>query len=261
MTTDLGYVTDRSQGVGGRAPRAYLRTSARTLDLSGTWRFRLCATAGGTGPGFVEDGYDDSGWDALRVPSHWVLEPVTPPGESEPRSLRGTAHGPLYTNTALPIPLDPPLVPTENPTGDHRLVFDVPPEWRRDGSVLRFLGVDSCAMVWLNGTELGHFKGSRLPYEFDVGPVLRPGPNVLAVRVHRWSSGTYLEDQDMWWLPGDLPRGRAAGTAARRRSTTSSYERTTTTRAGWARCASRPRRRASSTSRSSGSATFRPDRP
>ena len=81
-------------------------------------------------------------------------------------------------------------------------MFDVPPEWRRDGSVLRFLGVDSCAMVWLNGTELGHFKGSRLPYEFDVGPVLRPGPNVLAVRVHRWSSGTYLEDQDMWWLPG-----------------------------------------------------------
>src|SRR5699024_6279607 len=26
--------------------------------------------------------------------------------------------------------------------------------------------------------------------------------NVLCVRVHRWSAGTYLEDQDMWWLPG-----------------------------------------------------------
>jgi len=202
VATDLGYVADRSQGVGGRAPRAYLCTSARALDLSGQWRFRLCATAEGTGPGFVEDGYDDSAWDLLRIPSQWVLEPVTPPGEIEPRSVRGTAHGPLYTNTALPIPLDPPNVPTENPTGDHRLVFDLPPEWRQGGSVLRFLGVDSCAKVWLNGTELGHFKGSRLPYEFDVGSVLRRGPNVLAVRVHRWSSGTYLEDQDMWWLPG-----------------------------------------------------------
>ncbi len=202
MATDLGYVADRSQGVGGRTPRAYVRTNARSLDLSGTWRFRLCATAEGTGPAFVEDGFDDSAWDALRIPSHWVLEPVTPPGETEPRSLRGTAHGPLYTNTALPIPLDPPNVPTENPTGDHRLVFELPPEWRRGGSVLRFLGVDSCAKVWLNGTELGHFKGSRLPFEFDVGAVLRPGRNVLAVRVHRWSSGTYLEDQDMWWLPG-----------------------------------------------------------
>ena len=25
---------------------------------------------------------------------------------------------------------------------------------------------------------------------------------MLAVRVHQWSSGSYLEDQDMWWLSG-----------------------------------------------------------
>ncbi|HEU4332204.1 MAG TPA: glycoside hydrolase family 2 TIM barrel-domain containing protein [Lapillicoccus sp.] len=202
MTADLSYVTDRGPGVGGRDPRAYLRSSAPTLDLSGTWRFRLTETAAGTGPGFVEDDFDDSGWDRLRVPSHWVLEPVTPPGETSPRSLRGSAHGPIYTNTALPIPLDPPHVPTENPTGDHRLVFDLPPGWRRDGSVVRFLGVDSCAKAWLNGTELGQFTGSRLAHEFDAGHLLRETGNVLAVRVHRWSSGTYLEDQDMWWLPG-----------------------------------------------------------
>ena len=110
----------------------------------------------------------------------------------------GTAEGPLYTNTAYPIPLDPPRVPTENPTGDYRLVFDVPADL--GGAVLRFQGVDSCAKVWLNGEELGWSMGSRLPFEFDA-PV-RAGRNVLAVRVHRWSAGTYLEDQDMWWLPG-----------------------------------------------------------
>ena len=45
--------------------------------------------------------------------------------------------------------------------------------------------------------------GSRLPTEFDVGDALRPGEdNVLAVRVHQWSAGSYLEDQDMWWLSG-----------------------------------------------------------
>src|SRR3712207_1250990 len=45
--------------------------------------------------------------------------------------------------------------------------------------------------------------GSRLPTEFDVGEILRPGEeNVLAVRVHQWSAGSYLEDQDMWWLSG-----------------------------------------------------------
>jgi len=70
-------------------------------------------------------------------------------------------------------------------------------------AVLRFDGIDSCGRVWLNGAELGVTQGSRVPAEFDVTAVLRPGAeNVLAVRVHQWSAGSYLEDQDMWWLPG-----------------------------------------------------------
>ena len=185
-------------GAGRRAPRADAVTDARTMSLNGTWRFRLAPTAAGTGPAFVERDFDDSSWDELRVPSHWVLEEVTPLAGGPARSLRGTAEGPLYTNTALPVPLDPPRMPTENPTGDHRLVFTVPDDW--GDAVLRFQGVDSCAKAWLNGEELGWSTGSRLPFEFDA-PVV-PGENVLAVRVHRWSSGTYLEDQDMWWLPG-----------------------------------------------------------
>ena len=68
--------------------------------------------------------------------------------------------------------------------------------------MLRFEGVDSCFAVWLNGTRLGDGKGSRLPTEFDVSGTLRRGRNVLAVRVHQWSAGSYLEDQDMWWLSG-----------------------------------------------------------
>lgn len=101
-----------------------------------------------------------------------------------------------------PFPVDPPYVPTENPTGDHLRMFDLPDDWPGGVAVLRFDGVDSCARVWLNGEELGTFKGSRLPVEYEVGEVLRPRGNVLAVRVHQWSSGSYLEDQDMWWLPG-----------------------------------------------------------
>lgn len=185
-------------GTGTRTPRADARSDARTLSLNGLWRFRLSPTAAGTGTGFTEEGFDDSAWDDMRVPSHWVLEDFTPLAGGPPRSMRGTAEGPLYTNTAYPIPLDPPRVSSENPTGDYRLLFDVPGDW--GAAVLRFQGVDSCAKVWLNGVELGWSQGSRLPFEFDAP--IRPGRNVLAVRVHRWSSGTYLEDQDMWWLPG-----------------------------------------------------------
>ena len=69
--------------------------------------------------------------------------------------------------------------------------------------------------VWLSGNEPGTSRAAQLPYEFDVGSVLRPGQNVLA-RVHRWSSGTYLEDQDMWWLPGIFREVELLELAARR---------------------------------------------
>lgn len=196
MTTR--YWESTQPGSGRRAPRAEAVSDAAVRSLNGSWRFRLSPTAAGTGDGFIGDEFDDSGWDPMTVPSHWVLEEFTPLSGGERRSMLGTAEGPLYTNTAYPIPLDPPHVSEQNPTGDYRLVFDVPADFGH--AVLRFQGVDSCAKVWLNGEELGWSMGSRLPFEFDA-PV-RAGRNVLAVRVHRWSSGTYLEDQDMWWLPG-----------------------------------------------------------
>jgi beta-galactosidase len=185
-------------GVGRRTPRADAPSDAAVQSLNGTWRFRLGPTAAGTGDTFIDGDFDDAGWDAMRVPSHWVLEEFTPLAGGPARRMLGNEEGPLYTNTAYPIPLDPPYVSTENPTGDYRLAFDVPADF--GAAVLRFQGVDSCAKVWLNGEELGWSMGSRLPFEFDA-PV-RAGRNVLAVRVHRWSAGTYLEDQDMWWLPG-----------------------------------------------------------
>jgi len=181
-------VTSHHQTIGPRAgvlpARAAYRSDAPALDLDGDWRFRL---TDGTGCGFEQPGFDDGGWDVLPVPSHWQL------------------HGygsPAYTNVDFPFPIDPPYVPDENPTGEYRREFDLPPGWPEDAAVLRFEGVDSFFQVWLNGHELGHATGSRLPAEFDCRAALRPGRNVLAVRVRQWSSGSYLEDQDMWWLSG-----------------------------------------------------------
>ena len=107
---------------------------------------------------------------------------------------------PAYTNVRYPFPVEPPYVPDENPTGQYRLCFELTEAW--DGAVLRFDGVDSAFTAWCNGVELGWSTGSRLATEFAVGPLLRPGRNVLAVRVHQWSPASYLEDQDMWWLSG-----------------------------------------------------------
>nr|WP_232108136.1 sugar-binding domain-containing protein [Streptomyces gossypiisoli] len=84
-----------------------------------------------------------------------------------------------------PFPVDPPRVPRQNPTGEYRRAFDVPDGFPASTAVLRFEGVDSAFAVWLNGIRLGDGKGSRLTTEFDVASVLRPGRNVIAVRVHQ----------------------------------------------------------------------------
>jgi len=171
---------------GARTARAWFHSDAPRRELAGQWRFRLGERAD-LDTTFTDPGYDDSGWATLPVPSHWQL------------------HGygaPAYTNVRYPFPVDPPHVPTENPTGDYRRWFDGPDDWPAGRVVLRFEGVDSCFRVWLNGAEVGTGAGSRLPVEFDVTALVRPGPNALAVRVHQWSSGSYLEDQDMWWLSG-----------------------------------------------------------
>ncbi|MCF3964426.1 glycoside hydrolase family 2 TIM barrel-domain containing protein, partial [Streptomyces fuscigenes] len=184
------YLEDPSPGRGVLPPRASFASDAASLDLGGTWRFLLSPSPGTAPDGVERDGFDaadGAGWCDLPVPGHWQLH----------------GHGrPAYTNIDYPFPVDPPRVPSDNPTGDYRLEFDLPGDWPAGSAVLRFDGVDSCALVRLNGTELGVTQGSRLPAEFEAGALLRPRGNVLAVRVHQWSAGSYLEDQDMWWLSG-----------------------------------------------------------
>lgn len=172
---------------GIRRPRAWFLSDAPRISLNGEWRFRYSESAD-IAEDIAEPDLDVSAWGTMPVPAHWQLN----------------GYGaPIYTNTRYPFPVDPPRLPNENPTGDYRRTFSLPGEWSEPDVVLRFDGVDSCAKVWLNGVELGVIAGSRLPAEFDVSDIVhRDEPNTLAVRVHQWSSGSYLEDQDMWWLSG-----------------------------------------------------------
>ena len=184
---EYAYVEDRSPGSGRLGPRAWFASSLPAIDLNGRWRFRLAAGLPDLIRGFEHPDFDDSGWAELEVPSCWQL----------------AGHGaPAYTNVRYPFPVDPPRVPDANPAGEYRYRFEVPDGFPLPRAVLRFEGVDSCFAAWLNGVRLGDGKGSRLPTEFGVAGTLRPGRNVLALRVHQWSAGSYLEDQDMWWLSG-----------------------------------------------------------
>jgi beta-galactosidase len=179
-------LTSAQPGNGAIAARARFHSSLGEQSLDGDWRFRLSPSLANAPDGIDAPDYDDHDWHTIPVPSSWPMH----------------GHGvPAYTNVAFPFPVDPPFPPDANPIGDHRLRFDAA-DHLLHGALLRFDGVDNAAEVWLNGEPLGATRGSRLPAEFDVGGLLRRSDNVLVVRVAQYSATSYLEDQDMWWMPG-----------------------------------------------------------
>lgn len=189
----LDAATDRVRELESMEPadgalpaRAYLHSDAPRKILNGTWKFRLHGGARLAPVDGWQLGQDLTGFGDLPVPSSWPMH----------------GHGtPWYTNVQYPFAVEPPHVPDANPIGDHLVEFDAGPEFF-PRSILRFDGIESAGTVWLNGTRLGTTRGSRLAHEFDVTNVLVPGRNILAVRVAQFSAASYLEDQDMWWLPG-----------------------------------------------------------
>jgi beta-galactosidase len=161
--------------------------------LNGEWQFKVAPNPASAPERFYEPGFDASGWDAITVPGNWQLQ--------------GLGRGydpPMYCNVQYPFPIDDlPRVPKDdNPTGSYRRTFALPEKWTGRQIFLLFEGVDSAFHLWVNGEMVGYSQDSRLPAEFNVTPYVRPGENTLAVRVYRWSDGSYLEDQDYWRLSG-----------------------------------------------------------
>ncbi|QBD83177.1 DUF4981 domain-containing protein [Ktedonosporobacter rubrisoli] len=170
------------------AALTYERGNSQAFQLlNGSWKFYFAHTPELVPREFFTEAFDDSEWNDIMVPGCWQLQ-----GYGRPQ----------YTNVVYPFPVDPPHVPTENPTGCYRRTFFIPAHWQGQRIRLRFEGVDSAFHVWINGTRVGYSQGSRLPAEFDITESLRLGKNNLSVCVYQWSNGSYLEDQDMWWLSG-----------------------------------------------------------
>lgn len=110
---------------------------------------------------------------------------------------------PIYTDVSYPFPVNPPFVPTDyNPVGSYLHEFEVPADWNGMDIYLDFEGVESAFYLWVNGQEVGYSEDSRLPAHFNVTKFVEAGINKLAVKVFRYSDGSYLEDQDYWKYSG-----------------------------------------------------------
>ncbi len=162
------------------------RDPASIVSLNGDWTFSYFSQPEKVPEAWLHNDLPQA--ERLPVPANWQLAGF---------------DAPIYTNVQYPIAVNPPFVPTENPTGCYSLTFSVGSDWLASGQTrVIFDGVNSALYLWCNGQWIGYSQDSRLPAEFDLSGALQPGENCLAVMVLRWCDGSYLEDQDMWRMSG-----------------------------------------------------------
>jgi len=186
---DIDVIRDNTE-----APRAHFvpfrsgDENSFRRSLNGNWKFSYSDTPAGRPANFYEQDFDVSEWDEIPVPSNWERE--------------GYGYA-IYVNVPYPFEIDEPNVPTEdNPVGSYRRGFNVPEAWSGQQIFVEFGAVSSAFYLWVNGEYVGYTEGSKTPSEFNITDFVNDGENSMAVEVYRWSTGSYLEDQDFWSLSG-----------------------------------------------------------
>lgn len=156
--------------------------------LNGTWKFHWVSKPSLKPNNFYQENYDVSKWNNIEVPSNWEFN----------------GYGvPIYTNITYPFPNNPPFVNKEdNPVGSYRRDFTVPSDWDGRRVFVHFEGGTTAMYVWVNGQKVGYTENAKSPAEFDITQYVKPGKNMIACEVYKYSDGSYLEDQDMWRLGG-----------------------------------------------------------
>ena len=158
------------------------------MSLNGTWKFSWVPTPDQRPQDFYKTDFNTTHWKEIDVPSNWELK----------------GYGiPIYTNITYPFPKNPPYIPhSDNPVGSYRRYFNVPENWESRRVFLHFEAGTSAMYIWVNGQKVGYTENTKSPAEFDITAYVKPGKNLVAVEVYRWSDGSYFEDQDFWRLSG-----------------------------------------------------------
>jgi beta-galactosidase len=162
------------------------------LSLNGCWHFAYAQNEGQVPSGFERSGFDCHSWGHIQVPAHIQME-----GHDKPQ----------YANQQYPWDgwqeVSPGEIPNDfNPVACYVKYFYLPDEMKNRRVFLSFQGVESCVAVWLNGQYVGFSGNSFSPCEFELTDQLQEGENKLALRVYKWSAGSWLEDQDFFRFSG-----------------------------------------------------------
>lgn len=181
------YYNDRATAIEG----GYFNCPMN-VSLNGKWKFSFAEKPADRKADFYKTDYDVNDWDEIDVPGSWPLQ-----GYDKP----------LYENHPYEFALDrspyPHVVRKDwNPVGSYRRNFHIPEDWKDKRVVLHFGAVKSSFYVWVNGQQVGYSQDSKMQAEFDITDYVKPGENMVAVEVYRFSIGSYLECQDFWRLAG-----------------------------------------------------------
>ena len=157
--------------------------------LNGDWKFYWVDSPSKAPVDFFKMDYDASGWGTIPVPGNWELNGY------------GT---PVYVNVDNEFrPNEPPFAPTkDNPVGCYLTEFELPESWGDRLTFINFGAVKSAYYVWVNGQFVGFTEDAKTNAEFDLTPYVKVGKNTLAVKVFRFSNGSYFECQDFWRISG-----------------------------------------------------------
>ena len=175
--------------------RLYPRTNVVPIGeqwsecLNGDWKFKWVETPSKAPTDFYKADFDVSSWKTIKVPANWELN----------------GYGvPVYLNTNNEFkPNEPPFAPTiDNPVGCYVTEFEIPETWKDRLTFINFGAVKSAYYVWVNGQFVGFTEDAKTNADFDITPFVKTGKNKLAVKVYRFSNGSYLECQDFWRISG-----------------------------------------------------------
>lgn len=171
--------------------------SAYFLSLNGSWKFNWVQDPRKRPLDFYKTDFNDAGWDNFKVPANWELNGyglpiyVNQPYEFAGKKKVGGQMDPPYD-----IPVD------NNPVGSYRKKIMIPDDWDGRQIFIHLGAVKSAFFIWINGHRVGYSEDSKLAAEFDITKYVKPGENLVALQVYRWSDGSYLECQDMWRISG-----------------------------------------------------------
>ncbi len=163
------------------------------FSLAGTWKFYWQQGVDELRTDYYAENYDDSSWDDIPVPSLWQLK----------------GYGkPIYLCSSLPSALSsvkgeiPKINHSLNEIGVYRRTFEIPESFDGKEIFIHFGAVKAGFFLYINGRRVGYSQGSMTPAEFRITDYVKIGENQIIVEVYRYTDGTYLEDQDMWFLSG-----------------------------------------------------------